>query len=585
MYKNNFINNLKKIELKKNDKTPITKWRNPSNQVDLVNLKYNNVGFPTGLINNIIILDIDAKDKGIEEFNKYIEQYGKINTFVVKTPNKGFHYYFLYENSNEATQHLINECLTNSTKYRNKGLDIRTNGGYIVAPNSSINNVFYEIINDVKPIELPEELALWLLEDIEEDEDIKDVEIKEVKSKKTTKKTIKKTRLTKKYSIDKYKYEITDIELETILNKLDKSYLTDYTKWLIVLTILKNLDKFDIFDNWCIKNPDNYDSQQNLKMWNANKGLININYLIKRINKECNLNIKLAEKYILIDTILKTNIKSIIINKEKLEFDEQFIKDNEVLIVESDTGTGKTTHIVKQIKKYIEDNKDNKENEENDNYKLISIVNLINLSKQQLKTANELGLSLISYKDKKKSFRKDNIIICVNSLVLLKYMDIEYYKNKIVFMDEINSFLEGLTHNDLLIPNIKIIYEILIKFVKYANKIIIADASIKQNVLEFIKKYRKEETTKIIVNEYKKYQNISAIRVLDENLFLVKLLERIKNNKYFLFGCDSCSVITKFYNLCVEKNKGKADKFILITSETDFILTNATEQFKDMWVF
>ena len=318
MYKNIFINNLKKIELKKNDKIPITKWSNASNQVDFVNLKYNNVGFPTGTINNIIILDIDAKDEGIEEFNKYIEQYGKINTFVVKTPNKGFHYYFLYENSNEATKHLIDECLTNSTKYRNKGLDIRTNGGYIVAPNSSINNVFYEIINDVKPIELPEELALWLLEDIEQEEE--DKEVKETKNNKktskTTNKSVKITKKAKNYKIDKYKYEITDNELEALLNKLDKSYLENYSKWLIVLTIIKNLDKFELFDNWCKKKPENYNYEQNLKMWIANKGLININYLIKRINKECNLNIKLAERYIPIDNELKTNIQKIIINKE-----------------------------------------------------------------------------------------------------------------------------------------------------------------------------------------------------------------------------------------------------------------------------
>ena len=579
MYKNIFINNLKKIELKKNNKTPITKWKDATNQIDLVDLNKYNVGIPTGKINNIIVLDIDFKDEGIEEFNKYTEQYGEINTFVVKTPNKGFHYYFLYENSNEATQHLIDECLTNSTKYRNKGLDIRTNGGYIVAPNSSINNVFYEIINDVIPIELPEELALWLLEDIDKEE----TQNKEVKTKEKTSKSqtpVKKSNLTKNYKIDKYKYEITDEELITFLNKLDKSYLENYTKWLIVLTICKNLDRWEIFDAWCKKSPKNYNYDKNLKMWNANKGLININYLIKRINKEFNLNIKLAERYISIDNELKTNIQKVIINKEKLEFDEQIFNNNEVLIVESDTGTGKTTHIVKQIKKYIEDNKDN-----NENYKLISIVNLINLSKQQLKTAKEQGLSLISYKDNKKSFRRDNIIICVNSLVLLKYMDDEYYKNKIVFMDEINSFLEGLTHNNLLIPNIKIIYEILIKFVKYAHKIIIADASIKQNVIDLIKKYRMEQPTKIIVNKYKKHKDIRAIRVLDENLFLEKLLERIKNNKFFLFGCDSCSTITKFYNICVEKNKDKADKFILITSETDFVLTDATEQFKDMWVF
>jgi hypothetical protein len=52
-----------------------------------------------------------------------------------------------------------------------------------------------------------------------------------------------------------------------------------------------------------------------------------------------------------------------------------------------------------------------------------------------------------------------------------------------------------------------------------------------------------------------------------------------------LFGCDSCSIITKLYNICVEKNKDKADNFILITSETEFVLINASEQFKNKWVF
>ena len=573
MYKNTFIENLKKIELKKNNKTPVTKWTDPTNQIKHVDLKNYNVGFPTGKINNIVVLDIDFKDNGIEEFNKYVEQYGQINTFIVKSPNKGFHYYFLYENTNESTQHLIDECLTNKTKYRSKGLDIRTNGGYIVAPNSSLDNVFYEIIKDVKPIELPESLALWLLENSEDYEDYENEKItKKISKSKNT------TSSSKKYFVNKYKYEITDEELINLLNKLDKTYLEDFTKWLIVLTICRNLDKWEIFDVWCKKYPKNYDHNKNLKMWNANKGLININYLIKKINAEYKLNIKLAERYIPIDNKINTEIEKIYINIEKFKIDEKLLS-NEVLIIESDTGTGKTTHIAEQIKAYIETNK------KYNKYQLISVVNLINLSNQQIKTANDKGIVLVSYKDNKKNFRKDNIVICDNSLIILKYLDEEYFKNKILFLDEINDLLNGLTHNNLLVPNIKIIYEILIKLVKFAHKIIVSDASIKQNVIDFLNKYRKKETMKIIINQYLKYKNINAIRIMDENLFLSKLLDRIKNNKYFLFGCDSCSIITKLYNICIEKNKDKVDKFILITSETNFILSNASEQFKNKWIF
>ena len=582
MYTNTFINNLKKIELKKNNKKPVTKWSNVKNHVTIVDLKKYNVGFPTGKLNNIIVLDIDFKDEGIEEFDKYKQLYGDINTFIVKTPNKGFHYYFLYEHTDEETQHLINECLTNKAKYRGSGIDIRTNGGYIVAPKSSINKVYYEIINDVKPIEMPETLILWLLENDDNNDKDNENNIKnenKIKKVKNVKKTIiKTTKLTyKNYSTKKYIYVITDEELVILLNKLDKTYLSDYTKWLIVLTILKNLDKWNIFDTWCKKHPDNYDYEQNLKMWNCNKGLIDINYLIKRINKEQKTNIKLVERYKPIDKTINSLVEKIKITEEKLKFDDKLINENNVLIVDSDTGTGKTTHISKQIKKYIDDTKNK--------YQLVSIVNLINLANQQTKSFNDQKLPLVSYKDSNKKFYKDHIVICINSLILLKYMDDDYFKNKILYLDEINSLLEGLSHNPKLTPNIKIIYEILIKFIKNSHKIIMSDATIKQNVFDLLKKSRQDNEIKYIINEFKKYQGTNAVRVLDENLFLTKLQDRIKNNKYFLFGCDSCTVITKLYNICVEKNKTKEKDFILITSEHPFLLVNATEQFKNKWVF
>jgi hypothetical protein len=578
MYITKFLNNLKKIELVKNNKTPMNKWRDIKNQRNNIDITKYNIGFPTGEINNIIVLDIDFKDDGIIEFDKYIKEYGTINTLIVKTPNKGFHYYFLYNSTSEARQHLIEESLTNKTKYRNKGLDIRTNGGYIVAPKSSINNIYYEIINDIEPIEIPESLIFWLLEtNLDNGETKGENKVGKDGNKKiipTNKKTSNKAR--QNYSCIKYKYEITDEEIIILLNKLDKSYLENYIKWLIILTILKNLDKFEIFDNWSKKCSAKYNYNENLKMWNANKGFIDINYLIKKINEEHKLNLKLIQRYKPIENKINAMVQKVIINKEKLEFDDNLLKNNNVLIIESDTGTGKTTHVAKQIKKYIGDN---------NIYQVFSIVNLINLANQQLKTFNEQQILLISYKDEKKYFITDHIVICINSLILLKYMDDEYFKNKILYLDEINSLFETLTHNDLLIPNIKIVYEIFIKFIKYSHKIIVSDATIQQNVFDLLLKYRNDNDSKHIINEYKKHQKINAIRVLDEELFLNKIFERIKNDKYFLFGCDSCTIVTKFYNLCIDKYKDKKDNFILITADSKFILTDASTQFKNKWVF
>lgn len=78
---------------------------------------------------------------------------------------------------------------------------------------------------------------------------------------------------------------------------------------------------------------------------------------------------------------------------------------------------------------------------------------------------------------------------------------------------------------------------------------------------------------------------------------------------YFLFGSDSCSKITQYFDEVTKKEQEKIDKkddevitdifnkiianvdeekrkkFLLITSKTAFKITNANEQFKDMFVF
>ena len=59
------FNSLNKIKLKQNSKVPAMKgWQKPENQKTVIDTTYNNVGIPTGAINNIIVVDVD----NIEEF-------------------------------------------------------------------------------------------------------------------------------------------------------------------------------------------------------------------------------------------------------------------------------------------------------------------------------------------------------------------------------------------------------------------------------------------------------------------------------------------------------------------------------------
>jgi hypothetical protein len=576
MYKTNiFLNNVDKFKLRFNEKEPAVAWTKKHNHNKFISLKYNNVGIPCGKDNNLIVIDIDNKDEGIEEFENYLKLFGKLDTLIVKSVNNGFHYYFTYKHSVDSATYLIKNSLTNSTKYRGKGIDVRTKGGYIVAPESSINNKKYTIINNVEPIEIPETLLLWLLEGREYNNKIN-------KKNKLTTKNTKKGKSVKKVNTDinifinNYCYDITDEKIKYILINLDASWYNAFEKWFIVLTVLKNLNKFEIFDEFS-KKGNNYDYEKNLKMWNSNTGCIDINYLIIRLNQEQPILLPLIEKCkFLPENTMFANIKNITFNKKHLEIDDDIFDYYDTLIIKSDTGTGKTTHTGKQLNRYF--------NYVGKKYQLVSIVNLINLAKQQSKSFKDSNVQIKSYKDDDVDFIDGNFIICINSLKLLDEMDDYYFNNKIIYIDEVTSFLEGLTHNEKLNDYIKTIYDILIKLLKRAHKVITTDATIMDNVFDFLK-FRNDDKKVYIVNEFKKYQNIEAVRMKDENIFLNNINEHIEKNKYFLFGSDSCEIITKIYLKCVKDYSDKAKDMILITSKSKFDIKDANMDFLNKWVF
>ena len=143
-------------------------------------------------------------------------------------------------------------------------------------------------------------------------------------------------------------------------------------------------------------------------------------------------------------------------------------------------------------------------------------------------------------------------------------------KNKyIVFIDEITSFL-NITHNSTLDKNIKVVYNMLTSIVKNAKKVIVGDATILDNVFEFLKYRIKAEgkQTLFITNNYNKFQGVPAVRVRNERLMLTKLMQQCQEKKPFLFGCDSATTATEWYNKCksavpTEEREVEYPKFVL----------------------
>ena len=128
------------IPLNENAKTPaLSSWKDyQSKRMTIAdvgqfwaeNPNYN-VGIVTGSISNITVIDIDGEEG--EESYRHAD-FEIPETMTVNTPN-GRHFYLKYDNR-----------FSTGTGFLNK-IDVRNDGGYVVAPPSTVNGVSYVLDN------------------------------------------------------------------------------------------------------------------------------------------------------------------------------------------------------------------------------------------------------------------------------------------------------------------------------------------------------------------------------------------------------------------------------------------------------
>ena len=95
-----------------------------------------NIGIITGERSNIIVVDVDVQNNGIQNFEELAKDNGienilKINTPIVRTGSGGFHFYFKYEKA-------LYQHLTSGTNFIEgyPGVDFKCNNGLVVYPGS-----------------------------------------------------------------------------------------------------------------------------------------------------------------------------------------------------------------------------------------------------------------------------------------------------------------------------------------------------------------------------------------------------------------------------------------------------------------
>lgn len=568
------MNNFLKFQVIKNEKKPAIKGWQFSTATTINTAKFN-VGIITGTTNNLLVVDIDVKDNGLYEYtNDYLKNFDEPQTVTQSTPNGGLHLLFLRTNhSKPSCQFNIDMYLNTRTKLRNIGIDIRSDGGYICAEPSTIDDkryIFTKSFDKYPVLEMPETLINWLIFG---------------QTKKVTTSNIQQI-IKQNITTHIDNFIIQDNELNYILSELPITYLNNFDNWLKVLTVFKNLNKWDLFDKWSSKSK-NYDKNKNISLWNNNEGIIDINYLVFVINETSTKKLEYFSSYkpyhpIISDisNITQLNMHSKYIfdkNYEGEQLTSEIFDRYDTIIIKSTTGTGKTTAIAEHCCNL------------KNNELIISIIDRVALANQQKDTFKQKGIQLLSYQDDNKekqvNIHTDNVTICINSLLKYQYMTIEQIKNVILYIDEVSSLLDSLTHSKLLDGRLKPLMLLLMKLIKNSKKVIVSDALISDNVFTLLK-YRTNSSKIFITNSFIKFKDVPAIRIKDEYIFIQQLLNNLDDNKPFVACSDNKKEINKLYwhcyNLATVKQQ---ENFILIDSDNPMKIENATIEFKDKFVF
>tara|TARA_R110001599_G_scaffold336688_1_gene554656 strand:- start:746 stop:3730 length:2985 start_codon:yes stop_codon:yes gene_type:complete len=500
------------------------KWR----QRTALELAKQNCGFACGKLNDITLIDYDfyVKDTDVNPYNKdtciFRKKFGEVldyakknNILCIQTPSGGFHMYFKYDPS------------IKQTSQKSCHIDVRNDGGYIVAPYSKIDGKQYKIIHDGEIKECPEELKTFMIDIVMNKQKVKRMLIRNNSNNKQT----QMERL--EVDLDLYTFDFPEELLIQVIEALPIHYFTEYEDWLKFTTAMKTIDRQDLWDKYSkIYGGVSYDDIKNLETWEGIKDhniLLCVNHILHQAQGNGMPNARSLLDYYKYKDIPQNQTKATdIINRPKLGYDIFNDIDDKLIVVKSDTGTGKTTSFKSFVKEL--------------NLPFISSVSRVSLGKEQTRVFRLDGIECYFHQEITDEIQQNcmngwynyegkNVIINIDSL--LKMNNWSDFQGYTLYMDEFNSKLEYLITADLktLSKNRVSIYELLKKIIHQADRVIMTDADINDISFDFIKTIMNEDPSismKYIENQYKHNDGRKAEEMIDYEIFRREVLSLSK---------------------------------------------------------
>ena len=483
----------KTFHLIENSKNPSEEWKTKT-------FKYNTggqLGVPCGKLNNILVVDLDLyKDMNGDFLQKFPDY--KSFTHCVETPRGGYHLYFLYESGYKNRPH-------------GEYIDIKTQGGYVVAHGSMLNGIQYKIVNDMEPQPMPSELKTYL-------------------------QSLVPPPTTSNDNACMFCYDVDDNTFMQMCNKLPTTTWSNYNDWRKFTTACRAFGKYDIWEEYN-KKYDNYEYEGNMKCWNMADPEYIETSIIATFNKDYDAKVMKFKP-------ISQNINepNIVMNcKHVQDMDKPSIYANGYpsTLVQSDTGTGKTYSFIHYLK-------------ETSN-KFISITNRIELGRDQYTNISKAGIDCKFYEYENKFSESDSVIIQLDSIGKIPFKD---YSKHILFLDEIDALLCYLVLSSTLDKTVCKIFKRLCNMIKTCKMLICVDKNVSDMVVNFVKTVRDDDVC-FITNEFKKWEGVEVIEWTDEKA----IYEEIKTKDKYLIITDEYRQLTKADELLKDPTVYYVSKF------------------------
>jgi len=548
--------------------------RKPEMSIKTLGENWNNYCINTGMINKLVVIDLDIqKDVWLEQGNNhpFIQSCLKhfdvkadedwndtlegiiqgIETFTVRTQSGGFHLYFSIEEEMKST--VVDEL----------SIDIRGFHSYIIG--------FGSTFKEGKKYEIEHDIPLQKATDYDFLFDL-------IYSVRKTDRKMNENRKKKREYVNTMKtmdfeYDICETDVRNIISKLPKSYIDNFSDWRIFTSFMKTLNMKPLWEEHSKSNKKHY-TQDIDDFWdNLNTGDNFVKHIMKVVGKDKDL---IYYKYKPILANLKQPDETT--HCRKLEYtqgEKDYINTDRNLVIKSDTGTGKTTIMVKYISEI--------------DAPFLSITSRTSLGEKQFDDFSVVERSKTKtyfYKDENligmPSFdilNGENMIIQLESLLKIYNWDFTEY---VVFIDEFNSVISHFIGSTTMSHKKKQIWELLIRILTSAKQLICVDADISDLCFILLDGLNIDYVYRENIYQHNGGKEAEELYTFEQ------FVNEIKKNDKFLICCDSLDEANRL-NKALNDNeivvydgnyKGKIDMSkpkIIITPKVIYGLDSNTE--------